>query len=108
MLETSKDLLFVVLAFSILWITIFTSWVIYYIAQILKQGRDTIRDVRSAIGIFERLLTSIQKKVDTSSSHLAFLVQGVKEGLQFMNERKVKTATKKTTRRKTKKSGEEE
>lgn len=107
MLETSKDLLYVVLAFCILWLTIFTSWAIYYVAQILKQGRDTIRALRSSLGLFEKLLSSIQNKVDASSSHLAFLVEGVKQGLTFMNERNAKKATRaSSTRRKTKKKEE--
>jgi hypothetical protein len=98
LLETSKDLLYIVLAFCFLWLTIFTSWVIYYIAQILKQGRDVIRDVRSSLGLFEKLITSIQGKIDSSSTHLAFLAEGVKQGLKFMNERKNKKAKSKRTK----------
>lgn len=102
MLETSKDLLLIVIAFCVLWLTLFTSFAIYYVAQILKQGHDAIRDVRSSFGLFEKLLSSIQHKVDTSSSHLAFLVEGVKQGLQFMNERTAKRATRTTRKTKTK------
>ena len=104
LLESSKDLLYIVIAFCLLWLTIFTSWAIYYVAQILKQARDTVRDMRSAFTLFEKLLTTIQSKMDASSSHLAFLVESVKQGMQFVNERKAKKATR---TRKTKKTTEE-
>jgi len=103
-LENSKDLLYIVIAFSILWLSIFTSWAIYYVAMILKQARDTVRDMRSAFTLFEKLLSSIQTKMDASSSHLAFLVESVKQGMQFVNERKAK----KTTRAKKTKNTTEE
>lgn len=102
-LESSKDLLYIVIAFSILWLTIFTSWAIYYFAMILKQARDTVRDMRTAITLFEKLLSSIQSKVETSSTHLAFLVESVKQGMQFMNERNAKKTTR-TAKRATKKT----
>lgn len=104
LLESSQDVLNIVKAFSVLWITIFISWAIYYIAMILKQARDTMQGLRSAFTVFERLLSSIQTKVDTSSSHLAFLAESVKQGMQFVNERKTKKATK---TKKTKKTKEE-
>ena len=104
-LENSKDLLYIVIAFSVLLLTIFTSWAIYYMAQILKQARDTFRDVRSALTLFEKLLSSIQLKIESSSSHLAFLVESVKQGMQFVNERKAKKAGKV---RQTKKTVKEE
>lgn len=92
-LESSKDLLFIVIAFCLLWLTIFTSWAIYYIAQILKEARDTFRNMRSALGLVEKLVSTIQNKVESSSSHLAFLAESVKQGMQFVNERKAKKAT---------------
>jgi len=99
MIESSKDILLIVIAFSVLWLTIFLSWAIYYVAQILKQARDMVRNVRETLTLFEKVLSTIQRKIETSSSHLAFLVESVKQGVQFMSERKIK----KTTRKKSKK-----
>lgn len=96
MLETSTDLLLIVLAFCALWLTVFISWVIYYFAQILRQANQLITDFRERLSLIDTVLKTIKEKLESSSSHLAFLVEGVRELLKYLQERKSRQGVKRT------------
>ena len=49
MLETSKDFLFIVLAFCILWVTIFISWILFYVIKIFRNSSKAVEMVQEAI-----------------------------------------------------------
>ena len=51
--SSSKDVLFIVLAFAVLWLAIFLSWALYYLICILKDAKDTIHGVRRAASAIE-------------------------------------------------------
>lgn len=90
MLETSKDLLLIVLAFCALWLTIFISWTFYYIAQILRQANNLIRDFRNSLSLIDKVLQTIKDKLESSSSHIAFIAEGAREVIRYLQEKKVK------------------
>ncbi len=79
MLETSKDLLFVVLSFCILWLTVFLCWVIYYVAMLLKQAYTVTKSVQQKLDAFEALMNTIKERVEKSSSHLALVADGISQ-----------------------------
>ena len=90
MLETSQDIFYIVLAFSILWFTIFLSWAVFYLAMIFRQTNITIREFRNKLNFLDTLLKTIKDKLESSSSHLAFLVEAVREAVRFLSERSAK------------------
>ncbi len=87
MFETSKDLLFIVLAFSILWLTIFVSWTIYYVAMILKQVNSTMKKFTGVLEKIEALTDFIKEKVDKSSNYFAILLTGAKQVMDYFGNR---------------------
>jgi hypothetical protein len=54
-IETSKDLLFVVLAFCVLWLTVFISWLLYYVIAIVRDAESLVRQVRGAVTKIDQL-----------------------------------------------------
>ena len=87
MFETSKDLLFIVLAFSILWLTIFVSWTIYYVAMILKQINGTMKKFTGVLEKIDALTDYIKEKLDKSSNYLAILLTGAKQVMDYFGNR---------------------
>lgn len=75
MIEDTRDILNIVLAFSVIWVAIFLSWFLYYLGktmknvnQIIEETQDKFRSVFSAIDF-------IRDKIGILASAAAYLVQ---------------------------------
>jgi hypothetical protein len=79
---TSKDVLFIILAFAVLWLAIFLSWALYYLICILKDARDTVHGVRRAANAIESAAGHFKGKFES----LLNIVSVMGDGFQmFMN-----------------------
>lgn len=88
MLETSKDVLYIVLALCALWLTVFLCWVIYYVAMLLKQAYDFTKGARQTLIKFEALVDLVKSKLERSGSHLMLLVESVGQLTQYVIKRR--------------------
>ncbi|MEY4744775.1 MAG: hypothetical protein RL272_720 [Candidatus Parcubacteria bacterium] len=79
LIESSKDLLFVVLAFCVLWLTVFLSWLLYYIIAIVRDAESLIRQVRGAVEKVDSLAHAVHEKMERSAASLTLIAQAVKE-----------------------------
>lgn len=78
-IETSKDLLFVVLAFCVLWLTVFISWLLYYVIAIVRDAESLVRQVRGAVTKIDQLAGVVHEKMERSAASLTLIAQAVKE-----------------------------
>jgi len=103
MLETSKDLLLIVIAFSVLWITVFVCWGIYYLIMILKNfGKMTV-SVREKLELVDKILKLVKEKLEKGSNHMALVSDSVIKLIGFvMDKQKEQTTSKKKARKKKK------
>ncbi len=84
LIQTSQDLLFVVMAFCILWLTIFIAWFIYYLAMIMRQLFFTVKEMRERINKIDEVLRAFKEKIEHSASYLLLIGEGVKKILEFI------------------------
>jgi hypothetical protein len=97
LIESSKDLLFVVLAFSVLWLTIFISWLLYYVISIVRDAESLVRQVKSAVEKIECVVHSAHEKMERSAASFTLVAQAVKEVISWgIQERAKKTAKSRT------------
>jgi hypothetical protein len=96
-IESSKDLLFVVLAFSVLWVTVFISWLLYYVIAIVRDTEALIRQVRSAAEKIDQLANAAHEKMERSAASFTLIAQAVKELISWGIQEKMKAGTKKRT-----------
>ena len=87
MINNSSDILYLVIAFCVLWLTIFMSWVIYYMAMILREFKKIIGDVRKKIELVESLIVALKEKLEHTSSHMKLLVDTVANVAEYFKER---------------------
>ncbi len=87
-IESAKDIFYIVLAFGILWIVVFLSWLLYYFITILRQVNDMVKDVRSKLQLVESSVVTVRERVEKSSNYLYVIAEGVKQGLSFFLKRK--------------------
>ena len=77
MLETSKDILYLVIAFCVLWITVFLCWMFYYVAKILKNANAIAEEFRSRLQILTEAIHYVRGKVENIHSLLNLAGGGV-------------------------------
>lgn len=95
MLETSKDLLLIVIAFCILWLTIFISWLIYYVAMMLRNSNKMMASIREKMDMVDSILKLIKEKLEKSSSHLGMLADSAIKLAGYFVEQKKKSSGRK-------------
>ena len=102
MFETSKDILNLVLAFSIIGISVFICWFLYYIIASIKKIHDTFSLFQKALQSFTELIDNVKRKLKDSSTHLkliGMLIQKIAEEIRDKVKNK-KSSNKKNTKNK--------
>ncbi|MCD4705531.1 hypothetical protein K8R61_00430 [bacterium] len=88
MLETSKDVLYIILAFSILWLTVFISFILYYIVRIFRTAGKIINKTENTISKIDDLVDFLKSKIGKSTSHLILLAELIKQGMNLVQDKK--------------------
>lgn len=99
MFDTSKDILYIVLAIAVALITFFLVWSLYYVTMMLKKAHQVaqqieqlITSVRDRITQVEGLLKKIEDKLTTSASYLPLVLKGISDLMGYFQKRKQKKA----------------
>ncbi|MCX6785335.1 MAG: hypothetical protein NTZ18_00600 [Candidatus Komeilibacteria bacterium] len=100
MLENSKDLLNIIIAFCVLWLTIFVCWVIYYFAMILKRVYQVTETFNKTMEAVREFFEKSKEKVNNFGNAIAAVMEVGKKVADYVQEKKAK----KTARRKNAKS----
>ena len=77
MLESSKDILYIVIAFCVLWITVFLCWMFFYVAKLLRSMNQVVDEFRSRLQLLTEALSFIRGKVENIHSLLNVAGAGV-------------------------------
>lgn len=88
MLETSKDLLNIVIAFCILWFTVFVCWFIYYMVMIIRRVADTTEQIAKMTANINEFFVEAKKRLKKATSYLPLVVEGIKDVTDYIKEKK--------------------
>jgi len=94
MLETSKDVLYLVIAFCVLWFTIFLCWTIYYFGMILKRINDVTEALMSTVISVREFFDKTKEKVNNLGNTIAAVTSMGEKAMDYFNNRKAQTAKK--------------
>lgn len=84
-ISSSQDIFFLVLAFCILWFTIFLTWLMYYVISAVRQIHQTIARVKNKLDAVDELISFIKDKVSNGASYLTFIVSGVGKLVELLS-----------------------
>ena len=96
MLETSKDLFFVVLAFAILWLSFFLGWLLYYVIKTLRTFYRVVDKIATTVDKVDALVDDAKDKLKRSSTYLGLVLELAKD---FLQSKKRKSAVQKAASR---------
>jgi hypothetical protein len=77
MIENSKDILYIVISFCILWATVFLCWMFYYAGKILKNTSQIIEEFRVRLQALAEAISYIQEKIEYISLAMSSAFKGV-------------------------------
>jgi len=93
-ISSSQDIFFLVLAFCILWLTIFLAWMMYYAIAAVKQVYEMINQCKKKLNAIDELITMIKEKFNSSASYLSFIVTGVGKLVTLLSNKETTTSKK--------------
>ncbi|MFH1171663.1 MAG: DUF948 domain-containing protein [bacterium] len=90
--DTTKEILFLILALAIVVLTFFCAWVLYYIVSIIRQAHGVMKEVSDGVQKLHEILDSIRETIHQSSSHLGLIVAAVRKIGDLYTRRREKRA----------------
>ena len=72
-LETSKDFLYVILAFCILWFTVFLCWLLYQAARVLRNANKIVENVTEKLELINEAVQYMRSRVDSATKHMGIV-----------------------------------
>ncbi|MCK5460217.1 hypothetical protein KAI52_03815 [Candidatus Parcubacteria bacterium] len=87
MLETSKDLLFIVLSFSVLLLTFCFVWLFYYLIKIIRDISSSIDKINDITKKIDDLVKLVKDKLGSSASHLFMIGEMIKSVMNYINKK---------------------
>lgn len=87
MLETSKDLLYIVIAFCVLWLTVFLCWLLFYFISIIGNVRKVVKSIQDKVEKIEGIIDLLKEKIESSATYLGLIVEGVGKIIEYFKDR---------------------
>lgn len=82
------DILYIVLAFCLLWITAGLCWLVWQVANVLRRVSQTIEDAQEKMGKIESALSGIRTRFEAMVSPASLLAEGLHRLLEHVAEKR--------------------
>lgn len=76
MFTDSKDILFLVISFCVLWVTFFLCWMFYYVMRLLRNVNQVVEEFRVRLQTLLETVNHIRSKVDSLSNIISLITDG--------------------------------
>ena len=96
MLETSKDVLNILLGVSVLMLAIWLSWVLYQVGKTLQNINRAMSMVQQAAESIRQLIDKLKDKASNIGTYLALIAKGGEQIFDFVKERQSATKNRST------------
>ena len=77
MFDTSKDILFVVISFCIVWLTVFLCWAMYQFGKVLKNANEVVEEFRMRIDALTSAIDFVRGRIEQMSGLMNLAGQGL-------------------------------
>lgn len=94
MFSTSLDILNLVLAVCVFFLTIFLCWAIYYFIALAYSVRKITKKVENGISKAEEVVDMAREKLSNSSIYFSVLGELAKKAMEFVQSKKTTVKTK--------------
>jgi hypothetical protein len=88
MLDTSKDLLFIVLAICAIFFTTFACWLLYYFIAIVKDVYQLTNGIKKKIDLLDDILKTLKEKISSTASYVGLIFNSVEKIVDYFQKKK--------------------
>jgi uncharacterized protein YoxC len=99
MLETSKDVLNILLGVSFFLIAIWLSWVLYQVGKTLQNINKAMSMVQQAAESMHQLIDKLKDKASNIGTYLALMAKGGEQIFDFIKERQAKKSSSRSSKK---------
>jgi uncharacterized protein YoxC len=96
MLETSRDVLNLLLGISVFLIAVWLSWIFYQVGRTLQNVNRTMTSVQKAFESIGKLADKVKEKTSSAGAYLAVLLKSGQQIVEFIKDKKDKKTSKKS------------
>jgi len=76
---SSLEVLYIVLAFAVLWVTLFVCWFIYQLAMMIRAINLVLQEATATLGRLEHAMNGMKSKFAQGGDHLGRMADHMKE-----------------------------
>jgi biopolymer transport protein ExbB/TolQ len=87
-IESSKDILFIVLAFCALWFTAFVCWLLWYVIHILRDISRVMEEIEERIAAIDDAVRIAKERIEASFGSFGVAASGIKMLGNYLEKRK--------------------
>lgn len=91
MLSTTQDILYIVISFCVLWLTVFLCWMFYYATQVLKNANQVVEEFRMRLQSLTDAINYVRGKVEHMSGLMSLATGGVTGLVKHVVTKKAKS-----------------
>lgn len=73
LINYSQDILYISLAFAVLWVTAFLTWFLYYLIMAAKDFRQAVKSIKARVDDFESAVLNLKRRLSGIGSAAAVL-----------------------------------
>lgn len=88
MLDSSKDILFYVSAISIIALTVFMCWLLYYFIAIIRNVHSAAKSFKKKMDLVEDILKNIKSNVTNAANYIGIVVAGIDKIVDYVQKKK--------------------
>jgi len=78
----AQDLLYIVIAFCVLWVTAFICWFVYHVTKAIRTISTLLSDVRYSMDRVEQALHGVRSKVEHGATHIQKMTGHIKKAAE--------------------------
>lgn len=94
MIESTKDILFLVLAFCVLWFTVFVCWFIYYMIVMIRDVKEMVHIARNIFRKAEELVDFVRNRAERGASYIGLAADVFKNVMPYVEKARARKKTK--------------
>lgn len=88
MFQATQDFFFLAATLSVIILTFFLSWLLFYLIHLIKHAHNFVKGLKDGLESLSEILASIKEKLEHSSTYLKLLVDLINKALDLWRDKK--------------------
>ncbi len=83
--STSQDILLLIIAICVLWLTIVSAWLLYHLISVARYINQTVKNLKEKVQSAEGVMTFFKNKITTNTTYLTLIATAIAKLITIMS-----------------------